>query len=86
MDPAENPIDSAACPAVDASPASVCPRCGDGFRCGATSPQACPCESIRLTPERLSELRARYVGCLCLRCLQACAAVGPDAWGPSTRD
>ncbi|HEY6512137.1 MAG TPA: cysteine-rich CWC family protein [Burkholderiaceae bacterium] len=50
-----------------------CPRCGGGFHCGMHDPAPCACTTLRLNAVTLSDLRARYHGCLCLRCLQALA-------------
>jgi ribosomal protein L34E len=47
-----------------------CPRCGGPFHCGAQDPEPCPCTSLKLTPAQLADLRRRYTGCLCLRCLR----------------
>jgi len=46
-----------------------CPRCGGGFHCGVNDVAPCPCTTITLNPQQLAELRQRYSGCLCLRCL-----------------
>ncbi len=59
-----------------------CPRCGAAFACGAAGAAPCPCTAVRLDAATLAALRARYTGCLCLRCLHAIAAgadVGPPA-------
>ena len=53
-----------------------CPRCGGDFHCGARDPGPCPCGTLTLPPDLLATLRARYDGCLCLRCLQQLAASG----------
>ncbi len=47
----------------------TCPRCGGGFHCGANDPAPCACGGLTLDAALLARLRARYVGCLCLRCL-----------------
>jgi hypothetical protein len=54
-----------ASPAADAR----CPRCGEAFHCGANDAQPCACTAIALDAATLAALRARHVGCLCLRCL-----------------
>lgn len=51
----------------------LCPRCGGGFRCGVNDATPCPCTGVTLELRQLTALRARYEGCLCLRCLQALA-------------
>ena len=50
-----------------------CPRCGGRFRCGRDDAAPCACTTIRLSEAALSDLRARYDGCLCMQCLQALA-------------
>ena len=50
-----------------------CPRCGGGFHCGMHDAAPCACTGLRLSASLQQELRARYRGCLCLRCLQALA-------------
>jgi hypothetical protein len=59
----------------DAPDDARCPRCGGGFHCGINdaAPCTCTCTQLRLSEATLGELRARYQGCLCLRCLQALA-------------
>jgi Cysteine-rich CWC len=52
---------------------AVCPRCGGGFHCGMHDATPCPCTGLRLSAALQEELRTRYLGCLCLRCLQALA-------------
>ncbi len=59
-------------PRVTAS-TSRCPRCGGGFECGAAGPAPCACTGLALAPALLAELRCRYEGCLCLRCLRELA-------------
>lgn len=54
-----------------------CPRCGGGFHCGANDPGPCACTGLKLGAELQASLRARYTGCLCLRCLAALAAGAP---------
>ncbi|HZT55126.1 MAG TPA: cysteine-rich CWC family protein [Burkholderiaceae bacterium] len=46
-----------------------CPRCGEMFDCGANDAAPCPCTTLALDAKTLADLRARYTGCLCLRCL-----------------
>jgi Cysteine-rich CWC len=50
-----------------------CPRCGGAFHCGAQDAEPCPCTGLTLDAALQQRLRERYVGCLCLRCLQALA-------------
>ena len=47
-----------------------CPRCGGGFHCGVNDDAPCPCTSVTLDAVTQAALRARYDGCLCLRCLR----------------
>jgi hypothetical protein len=54
-----------------------CPRCGAGFHCGASDATPCACTTLELDAALLSELRARFRGCLCLVCLRALAAGAP---------
>jgi hypothetical protein len=46
-----------------------CPRCGGAFRCGVNGAAPCPCTTITLSAAQRADLRQRYSGCLCLRCL-----------------
>ena len=47
-----------------------CPRCGGGFHFGVNDDAPCPCTSVTLDAVTQAALRARYDGCLCLRCLR----------------
>jgi hypothetical protein len=58
-----------------------CPRCGDSFHCGMNDAAPCACSRLALDPVLLADLRTRYTGCLCMRCLAALAAQPPS--GPS---
>jgi hypothetical protein len=49
--------------------APACPRCGNAFHCGANDATPCACTLIRLGASALTELRARYETCVCLKCL-----------------
>ncbi|MGL6108474.1 MAG: cysteine-rich CWC family protein [Rubrivivax sp.] len=51
-----------------------CPRCAAAFHCGADGAEPCACTGLRLDAATQQSLRERYVGCLCLRCLQSLAA------------
>ena len=53
---------------ADAVP-DTCPRCGGGFHCGARDAVPCACAGLTLSATLRTELDARYIGCLCLRCL-----------------
>jgi Cysteine-rich CWC len=53
----------------------ACAVCGEKFCCGAPEP-GCWCEEVQIAREVLRELRARYLDCLCRRCLCAAAAGG----------
>lgn len=46
-----------------------CPRCGGEFHCGVNDKTPCACTGLKLDAALLSELRGRWDGCLCLRCL-----------------
>jgi len=50
-----------------------CPRCGGGFHCGIDDAGPCACTGITLDAALQRQLRERYRGCLCLRCLQTVA-------------
>ena len=52
-------------------PPDLCPRCGGGFVCGIGGEGPCPCTTVRLDEAVLAELRVRYAGCLCMRCLSS---------------
>ncbi len=54
---------------MDDRPDDRCPRCGDSFHCGMHDAAPCPCRTLKLGPATLAMLKARYTGCLCLRCL-----------------
>jgi hypothetical protein len=56
-----------------------CPRCGDGFHCGANDATPCPCAGLAVPADAQARLRTRYTGCLCLRCLAESALAGRDA-------
>jgi Cysteine-rich CWC len=62
-----------------------CPRCGGGFRCGMHDAVPCACTGLRLSASLQEELRARYRGCLCLRCLQALAETASRQGGADLR-
>ena len=49
-----------------------CEACGDEFTCGA-SLAGCWCSEVRLNQETRDELRSRYSGCLCRKCLDTAA-------------
>lgn len=51
-----------------------CARCGGTFGCGAGDRQGCWCGSVRLDPECLEAMAARWSGCLCPACLEELAA------------
>lgn len=60
-----------------------CPRCGGGFHCGVSDAAPCACTTVQLSAALQAQLRQRWSGCLCLRCLQALAAGAPlDAAAP----
>ncbi len=61
----ENPSSAATAPKQ-----KVCEKCGAKFDC--YSPWGpCWCEEVKLKPEALANLRARYDDCLCPNCLAA---------------
>lgn len=51
-----------------------CPRCGGMFHFGIDDAGACACTTVTLPPTLLADLRGRYTGCLCIRCLSELAA------------
>jgi hypothetical protein len=55
-----------------------CPRCGGAFHCGMNDAAPCACTGITLDAGLQQQLRERYTGCLCLRCLQALAGDATD--------
>ena len=55
----------------------TCPRCGGGFHCGVNDTTPCACTGLKLDAGLLLELRGRYAGCLCLRCLAELQAARP---------
>jgi len=62
----------------DPPAADRCPRCAAAFHCGADDDRPCPCTTIKLDAAALADLRQRYSGCLCLRCLAALSALSPS--------
>ena len=58
-----------------------CPRCGGGFHCGVNDSTRCACTSVTLSAALQAELRQRYSGCLCLRCLVELANGAPTTAG-----
>jgi hypothetical protein len=50
-----------------------CPRCGGDFHCGMNDAAPCACTGLTLDAALLQQLRERYSGCLCLRCLRELA-------------
>lgn len=64
-------------------PEDRCPRCGGGFHCGMQGATPCPCTTVRLSAAQLDELRRRYTGCLCLRCLHELAQAAPAGETPA---
>ena len=69
---------------MNAEAADRCPRCDGAFHCGMADKGPCACTGITLDAATLADLRQRYSGCLCLRCLQALATqavVSPTSCG-----
>jgi hypothetical protein len=62
---------------MSAAPDDRCARCGGAFHCGMNDEHPCACTGVTLQAATLADLRHRYSGCLCLRCLQALAAPAP---------
>ena len=62
---------------TDSSGSAICPACGEEFGCSAnaceTPPTDCWCFAIRLDEAAIAELKSRYEGCLCNKCLGAFA-------------
>ncbi|MBL1276024.1 MAG: cysteine-rich CWC family protein [Ectothiorhodospiraceae bacterium] len=50
-----------------------CPRCGIAFVCQASVIARCQCRAIILTAEQKAFVKQRYMGCLCVACLQSMA-------------
>ena len=46
-----------------------CPACGEKFTCGAML-SGCWCHEIKLSEATQAELKKRYEGCLCRKCLE----------------
>jgi hypothetical protein len=59
---------------VSATSPATCPRCGGGFHCGVADDAPCACTQIQLSEAQQAQLRQRYSGCLCLRCLREISA------------
>ncbi len=62
--------------------ADRCARCGHAFHCGMADEGPCACTGVTLNAATLADLRQRYSGCLCLRCLQAMATRAPVSPAP----
>lgn len=62
---------------------SRCPRCGGGFHCGVNDAAPCACTELLLDDALLADLRQRYDGCLCLRCLREVSQAPPVPLAPS---
>ncbi len=67
----------------DADPNARCPRCGAAFHCGMHDARPCACSAVTLGAATLQQLRTRYEGCLCGRCLSEVAREA-DATSPGT--
>lgn len=61
-------------PQAAADSGDRCPRCGGAFHCGMHDAAPCACTTLTLATATLDDLRDRYAGCVCLRCLTAIAA------------
>jgi hypothetical protein len=59
-----------------------CARCGRAFHCGMADATPCACTGVTLDAATLAELRQRYNGCLCLRCLRSFATEAPVSPAP----
>ncbi|WP_119354386.1 cysteine-rich CWC family protein [Azohydromonas sediminis] len=59
------------------APSDTCPRCGAPFHCGVHDDTPCACTTLQLDDALLMQLRVRFSGCLCLRCLSALAGGEP---------
>lgn len=64
-----NDTDPVAAGHHDGGDTDRCPRCGGGFHCGMADAGPCACTTVTLDAATQALLRARYNGCLCLRCL-----------------
>jgi hypothetical protein len=58
---------------------STCPRCGQGFHCGAGDSGRCWCTGVVLDTDTLAALARQYTRCLCGDCLRALAGEAPRA-------
>ena len=72
----DHPISPSTVAPTRAEPPAIdrCPRCGGGFHCGAADAAPCACSTLTLSAALQADLRLRYSGCLCLRCLRELAA------------
>jgi hypothetical protein len=59
--------------AGDGTEQKSCPVCGVRFGCMAAQ-AACWCAEVNLSSKATADLRARFTGCLCPRCLTLAAA------------
>ncbi|MBV8469408.1 MAG: cysteine-rich CWC family protein [Burkholderiaceae bacterium] len=59
---------------------TLCPRCGQAFRCGATASR-CDCFDLQLSEELRTRLVQQYEHCLCLTCLRQLQAQETSAPG-----
>lgn len=59
-----------------------CARCGGAFHCGMNDAEPCACTGVTLDAATLAQLRQRYSGCLCLRCLRSVATEAPVSPAP----
>ena len=56
----------------------ICESCGREFGCGADE-DACWCNDVTLTPERLAILREHFERCLCPDCVTVAAGAERQA-------
>jgi hypothetical protein len=49
------------------------------FHCGIDDTGPCACTTVTISPALLAELRGRYTGCLCVRCLSELVAEAQPA-------
>jgi len=70
-----NPGNPDAVSAGTASERKTCPVCGASFGCMAAR-ESCWCADVNLSAEAAADLRERFCGCLCPRCLTLAAERG----------
>ncbi len=49
---------------------SICPNCNTAFVCSRDSIDRCFCNSISISEKKLIDIRSKFKGCLCKKCLE----------------